>query len=76
MQQDYLAALIRPEQLRDKLAAVDGPNDDGRMIFSGTIASHGNLPAPPYDVTMRLTDSRRRREIYRKFQVSALLPFK
>lgn len=75
MQQDRLSALIRPETLRDKVAAVDGGGDDGRMIFSGTIATLASLPAPPYEVSMRLTDERLRREIRHDFRVTALMPF-
>lgn len=75
MQQDRLSALIRPETLRDKVAAVDGSGDDGRMIFSGTIATQSSLPAPPYEVSMRLTDERLRREIRHDFRVTALTPF-
>jgi len=75
MQHDRLAALIRPETLRDKVAAVDGNRDDGRMIFSGTIATRALLPPPPYDVTMRLGDERLGREIRHDLRVTALLPF-
>jgi hypothetical protein len=75
MQQDRLAALIRPETLRDKITAVDGTRDDGRMIFSGTIATQAPLPAPPYDVTMRLSDEQLGREIRHDFRVTALMPF-
>lgn len=75
MQQDRLAVLIRPEVLRDKLAALDGGNDQGRMIFSGTIATRAAFPPPPYDLTMRLTDERLGREIRHDVRVTALLPF-
>lgn len=75
VQQDRLGALIRPENLRDKVAALDGDRDDGRMIFSGTIAAQAPLPPPPYDVTMRLTDERLGREIRHDFRVAALMPF-
>ncbi|MGE0240391.1 MAG: DUF2848 family protein [Parvibaculaceae bacterium] len=75
MQQDRLAVLIRPDVLREKVIAVDGARDDGRMIFSGTIATQGKLPPPPYDVTMLLTDERLGREIRHDVQVTALLPF-
>jgi hypothetical protein len=74
LQQDRLAALIRPEALRDKVAAVDGPRDEGRMIFSGTVAMRDRLPPLPYDVTMRLIDERLGREIRHDFRVTALAP--
>lgn len=74
MQQDRLAVLIRPEVLRNEVAALDGEGDEGRMIFSGTIAAHGRLPRPPYDITMRLTDERLGREIRHDFSVTALMP--
>jgi hypothetical protein len=75
MQQDRLSALIRPETLRDKVAVVDDNHDDGRMIFSGTIAMHAPLPAPPYEVSMRLTDERLGREIRYDFRITALMPY-
>jgi Protein of unknown function (DUF2848) len=75
MQQDRLAALLRPEVLRDKVAALDGDRDEGRMIFSGTIATRAVFPKPPYDITMRLTDPRLGREIRHDFRVTALVPF-
>lgn len=74
MQQDHLAALIRPEVLRAKVSAVDGDADDGRMIFSGTIATRGQLPKPPYNIAMRLADPRLGREIRHEFSVTALMP--
>jgi hypothetical protein len=74
IQQDRLSVLIRPEVLAGKVAAIDGEGDDGRMIFSGTVATRAPLPQLPYDVTMRLTDERLGREIRHDFRVSALLP--
>ena len=75
MQQDRLSALIHPEILRDKVAAIDPCGDNGRMIFSGTITMQAPLPAPPYEVSMQLTDARLNREIRHDFQVTALMPF-
>jgi hypothetical protein len=75
MQEDRLAVLIRPEILLDKVAAVDGARDEGRMIFSGTVATIGRLPPPPYEIAMRLTDERLGREIRHDFAVTALMPF-
>lgn len=74
LQQDRLAALIRPETLLEKVAAVDGAHHEGRMIFSGTLATIGTRPPPPYDVAMRLADPVLGREITHRFRVSALLP--
>ena len=74
LQQDRLAALIQPEALCDKVSAVDGHVNDGRMIFSGTIATRGELPKPPYGVTMRLADLHLGREIRHDFRVTALMP--
>lgn len=74
LQRDKLAALIRPEILLEKIAAVDGPQSAGRMIFSGTIASIGQLPPPPYELSMRLRDPVLGREIAHEFNVTALLP--
>jgi len=74
LQQDRLSALIRPETLLEKVSAADGPQNDGRMIFSGTIATQGRRPKPPYDVAMRLRDPVRGREIARGFRVTALTP--
>lgn len=72
MQQDVLASLIRPEVLLEKVAARDGGRDNGRMIFSGTIATRAAFPAPPYEITMRLADPVRAREIRHGFSVAAL----
>ncbi|CAN5182926.1 hypothetical protein BH10PSE7_BH10PSE7_12020 [soil metagenome] len=75
MQHDRLAALLRPETLHDKVAAIDGSQSNGRMIFSGTIATRGTYPPKSYGITMRLTDPARAREIRHDFTVTALAPF-
>jgi hypothetical protein len=72
LQQDRLSALIAPHTLLEKVSAVDGPQNGRRMIFSGTIATKGQLPSPPYDVAMRLHDPVRGREIAHAFRVTAL----
>ena len=54
LQQDMLSALIEPHTLLEKVSAADGPQNGGRMVFSGTIATKGQLPNPPYDVAMRI----------------------
>lgn len=74
LQQDRLAALIRPETLLEKVAVLDGPRHEGRMIYSGTIATVGTRPPPPYEVAMRLNDPVLDREITHRFRVTALLP--
>jgi hypothetical protein len=75
MQEDRLAVLLRPETLMEKIAALDGGGENGRMIFSGTIGSHGSYPAAPYAITMRLSDPKFRREIRHDFTVTALSSF-
>jgi hypothetical protein len=75
MQHGHLALLIRPEVLGEKVSAFDGGNNDGRMIFSGTIATRSPHPKPPYEVTMRLTDPQLGREIRHDFRLTALMPF-
>lgn len=72
MQQDYLASLIRPESLMEKVASLDGGQENGRMIFSGTIATRAAFPAPPYEITMRLADPVGNREIRHDLRVTAL----
>ncbi|HTN95961.1 MAG TPA: DUF2848 family protein [Nordella sp.] len=74
MQQDRLAALIRPETLLAKLAALDGAEANGRMVFSGTIAAKGAYPPAPYRIDMRITDPVRGLEIRHGFTVTALAP--
>jgi len=74
LQQDRLAALIRPETLLAKLAALDGIEANGRMGFSGTIASKGAYPPAPYCIDMTITDPLRGREIRHGFTVTALKP--
>lgn len=75
LQQDRLAALIRPETLLEKVAAIDGSSREGCMVFSGTIGTIGQLPPPPYDVAMRLYDPVLGREISHGFRVTALRSF-
>lgn len=72
-QQDRLSALIRPHTLLEKVSAADGRQNEGRMIFSGTIASQGQLPPPPYDVAMSLRDPVRGQEIAHTFRITTLL---
>lgn len=74
LQQDRVAALIRPETLLEKLAALDGAKSNGRMVFSGTIASTGIYPPAPYRIDMKITDPVRVREIRHQFTVTALAP--
>jgi hypothetical protein len=75
MQQDTLASLIRPELLMEKVASLKGGQENGRMIFSGTIATRAAFPAPPYDIAMRLSDPLQNREIRHDFKVAALSSF-
>lgn len=74
LQQDRLAALIHPETLLEKLAALDGAEANGRMVFSGTIAAKGACPPAPYRIDMKITDPVKGREIKHGFTVTALAP--
>ncbi len=72
LQKDMLSALIEPRTLLEKVSAADGLQNGGRMVFSGTIATKGQLPKPPYDVAMLIRDPVRDREIAHAFRVTAL----
>ena len=75
MQQDKLSALLRPQTLLDEVERLDGKARQGRMIYSGTIATHGTFPSCPYEMTISLGSSGRGLRIEHRFTVTSLSSF-
>jgi hypothetical protein len=74
MQHGRLAGLLRPEVLLEKLAHATDADHEGRMVFSGTIATSGTYPAGPYRVDMSLADPVSGRRIGHRITVAMLMP--
>ncbi len=74
MQRGRLSGLLRPEVLLEKVAKLSGADNEGRMVFSGTIGTDGAYPAAPYRVDMSLSDPVTGRSIDHSFIVGIVLP--
>ncbi len=75
MQEDGVDSLMRPKSLLDLVASATQRPAEGRMIFSGTIASPGVYPPGPLDIDIRLedpTDGCMIRHAFRNEMLSAL----
>ena len=76
MQEDGVDGLMRPEALLDLVASATKRPAEGRMIFSGTIASPGTFPPGPHDIDIRLEDPVGGRMIRHVFRVEMLSPLR
>jgi len=74
MQEDGVDGLMRPEDLLDLVAAATQRPAEGRMIFSGTVASPNSFPAGPQDIDIRLEDPIGGRMIRHAFRIEMLSP--
>ena len=74
MQEDGVDGLMRPEGLLDLVAAATQRPAEGRMIFSGTVASPNSFPAGPHDIDIRLEDPIGGRMIRHAFRIEMLSP--
>ena len=74
MQDDSVDSLLRPESLFALVGDATDGKREGRMIFSGTIASPGAYPPGPYDVEIELADPAKAQSIRHSFRVDLLLP--
>jgi Protein of unknown function (DUF2848) len=75
MQEGGVDLLMRPEALLAFVASATKRSGDGRMIFSGTIASRAAYPAGPHDIEICLEDPMRGRAIRHSFRIEMLEPF-
>ena len=77
MQEGSLSSILTPEQLRAFVAEHDGPDDEGRMIFSGTLETHGRFPESEMSIDISLSDpvlDRAIRHSYRVTPMAELFP--
>lgn len=75
MQQGAVASMLTPGQLQDFVAGHDGPDHEGRMIFSGTLETHGRFPQTDMAIEISLTDPVRGRTIRHSYTVSPMDEF-
>ncbi|EBA07982.1 DUF2848 family protein [Sagittula stellata] len=75
MQQGSVAQIMTPAQLQAFVAEHDGDEDEGRMIFSGTLEMHGRCPGEAAEMTITLSDPVRERKIVHTYTVEPTVPF-
>lgn len=72
MQKGSVAQMMTPAALRDFVATFDGPEHEGRMIFSGTFETHGHYPQGEMAIEISLTDPVLGRSIAHAYKVTPL----
>lgn len=72
MQHGALGQMMTPAQLQDFVAEHDGPQHEGRMIFSGTMEMHGRCPRAPVQMTIKLDDPVLGRSIVHSYGVTPM----
>ncbi|MGF7163626.1 hypothetical protein FHS85_005296 [Rhodoligotrophos appendicifer] len=72
MQRGQVAAMFTPEQLRDFVSQHDGAEHENRMIFSGTLETHGRYPGGVQDLELELRDPVLGRSIRHAYRVTPL----
>lgn len=75
MQKGKVEQMMTPKQLQDFVAEHDGPDHEGRMIFSGTLEMHGRCPREKAEMTIRLGDPVLNRDIVHSYTVEPTSPF-
>lgn len=74
-QRGAVAQMLTPAALRYFVAEHDGPQHEGRMVFSGTIETHGRYPATRMEIEISLTDPVLERSIRHAYTVTPLVEF-
>jgi hypothetical protein len=72
MQKGRLNLIMTPGALFDFVARHDGPDHEGRMIFSGTLETHGKYPKSKISVELILSDPIRGRQIRHSYTVTPM----
>jgi hypothetical protein len=72
MQHGALATMMTPDQLRDFVTEHDGADHEGRMIFSGTLETHGRFPRGVQRLEIELRDPVLGRSIRHAYTVTPL----
>jgi hypothetical protein len=73
MQHGALEQMMTPAQLQDFVAEHDGPQHEGRMIFSGTMEMHGRCPRESAEMEIKLHDPVLGRSIAHRYRVEPIL---
>lgn len=72
MQHGALNQMMVPEDLRTFVAEHDGPDHESRMIFSGTLETHGQYPRTAARIEISLTDPVLKRSITHAYSVNPM----
>lgn len=75
MQKGKVAALFAPAALHDLVATYDGPDHEGRMVFSGTIETHGDYPPGEVALSIGLVDPVLGRRLHHAYTVTPMAEF-
>ncbi|MCK0207966.1 DUF2848 domain-containing protein [Starkeya koreensis] len=73
MQHGALEQMMTPAQLQEFVAGHDGPQHEGRMIFSGTMEMHGRCPRASVEMVITLHDPVLERSIVHRYRVEPML---
>lgn len=73
MQHGALEQMMTPAQLQEFVAEHDGPQHEGRMIFSGTMEMHGRCPRQSVEMVITLHDPVLGRSIVHSYRVEPML---
>ncbi len=75
MQKGKVGQLMTPEALQAFVAMHDGPDHEGRMVFSGTLETHGRYPKGEITMEVTLTDPVLGRQLRHVYTVTPMQEF-
>jgi hypothetical protein len=75
MQSGNLGELLTHEDLLRFVEEQDGAQHEGRMVFSGTLPTHGTFPKGEVTLEISLSDPRLNRSIRHSYTVIPMQPF-
>lgn len=72
LQQGALAMMMTPEAILDFVDQHDGPEREGRMVFSGTVPTQAQPPKGPVTISLELADPVLHRNILHSYRIHVL----
>jgi hypothetical protein len=75
MQRGRVELLMAPDALHGFVAKHDGPDHEGRMVFSGTFETQGKYPKGEVSLAITLTDPVLRRQLRHVYTVTPMQEF-
>jgi hypothetical protein len=75
MQKGGVALMLTPDALHSFVAKHDGPDHEGRMVFSGTFETHGKYPHGEISLAITLTDPVLGRQLRHLYSVTPMREF-